>query len=163
MRHLSPLLVVLGLSACATPPIVLDPGASAVKIAKSDPADNFEEVGPVSGFHGNGCGGFGYLGTYEGAVTNIKNNAHRMHANYVQIFTITEPHFRPGCFDNIYKLSGTAYRQVREMPSPTPIVEQQKKKTTAEKLADLQNLRSQNLISAEEYEKLRQEVLSKAY
>ena len=163
MRHLFLSAVVLGLSSCASPPIVLDAGAGAVKVAKSDPADNFEEVGPVSGFHGNGCGGFGYLGTYEGAVTDIKNNAHRLQANYVQIFTITEPHFRPGCFDNLYKLSGTAYRQVRDMPSPTPTIELKKKQSTAEKLAELQNLRSQNLISAEEYEKLRQEVLSQAY
>jgi hypothetical protein len=162
MRHPWFLAIVVGLSACASQPIVLDPGATAVKVAKSDPTDNFEEVGPVSGFHGQGCGAFGSLGTYEGAVTDLKNNAHRMQGNYVQIFTITEPHLRGGCFDNVYKLSGTAYRQVRDLPSPTPIVEQ-KKQSTAEKLAELQSLRSQNLITAEEYEKLRQEVLSQAY
>jgi hypothetical protein len=163
MRQFLFSVLVLGLSACASPNVVLDPGANAVKVAKSDPSDNFEEVGPVSGSHGEGCGAFGYPGTYEGAVTDIKNNAHKMQANYVQIFTIVEPHFRPGCFDNLYKLSGTGYRKVREMPSPTPIVEQHKKMTTHEKLAELQGLRSQNLISADEYESLRKQILLQAY
>jgi uncharacterized protein DUF4156 len=159
MRRVAVLIAVLVLAACAQAPIQLDPGAQAVKVGKSDPMDNFEEVGPVSGFSGNGCGGFGHLGIYETAVTDLKNKANAIGGTYVQIFTITEPHFRPGCFDNIYKISGTAYRQVREAPSPLPIVDRQKSQTTAERLMELNDLRTKGLISDAEYTKLRQQAL----
>ena len=152
MRTLRIAVLILPLSGCATSPIQLDPGAQAVKVAKSDPTDNFQEIGPVSGYNGQGCGLYGSLGTYEGAVTDLKNNAHAMGADFVQIFTINEPSSEPLCWDNQYTLSGTAYRKVRSAPSPMPIVEERKEKSTAERLLELQDLRSRNLITQEEYE-----------
>jgi hypothetical protein len=159
MRTLRIAVLILPLSGCATSPVQLDPGAQAVKVAKSDPTDNFQELGPVSGYNGQGCGLYGSLGTYEGAVTNLKNKAHAMGADFVQIFTINEPSSEPLCWDNQYTLSGTAYRKVRGAPSPMPIVEERKEKSTAERLLELQDLRSKNLITQEEYEQLRKEAL----
>lgn len=33
-----------------------------------------------------------------------------MGADYVQIYTITEPHLEGGCFDNVYSIKGEAFR-----------------------------------------------------
>jgi len=155
------LVCIALLSGCATAPVVsLRPGAEIVKVAKADPPDNYEEVGPVSGYDGKGCGGFGYYGTYERAVTDIKNRAHSKGADYVQIFTITEPHLRGDCFDNLYKLSGTAYRKVRDLPSPTPIVNKPVgNDVLVEKMRLLKQLRDEGLITEKQYEEKQRQLL----
>ncbi|TRZ89904.1 MAG: hypothetical protein D4R88_04580 [Methanosarcinales archaeon] len=143
-------LFVLG--GCAAPQVRLTAGAEVVRVAKADPPDNYEDIGPVSGFDGEGCGGFGYLGTYERAITNIKNRAYSLGADYVQIFTITEPHYRPNCFDNEYKLSGTAYKKVRDLPSPTPIINKSPNDNALEKLRTLKQMKDEGLITEQEYQ-----------
>ena len=99
------LLVATFLYGCAAPEIKMSSGASTVKVAKSDPPDNYSEIGPITAIDGEGCGGFGYRGTYNRAVIRLKNKTYKMDGDYVQIFSLTEPHFRPGCFDNIYKIN----------------------------------------------------------
>ncbi|MBI3378507.1 MAG: hypothetical protein HY035_08950 [Nitrospirae bacterium] len=155
------LLATVFLSGCVTIPVVsLRPGAEAVKVGKADPLDNYQEVGPVSGYDGKGCGGFGYYGTYERAVTDIKNRAYEKGADYIQIFTITEPHLRGDCFDNLYKLSGTAYKKVRDMPSPTPIVNKPTgNDALVEKMRFLKQLRDEGLITEKQFEEKRQQLL----
>lgn len=142
-------------SGCARQSIRLSPGANVVKVAKSDPTDNYTEIGPVSGLHGNGCGGFGRMGSYEGAVTDLKNRAYSMGADYVQIMTISEPHAAPGCFVNTYKISGTAYKQIRSMPSPLPIIEQSSESAIVKRLRELQSLRNDGVITQKEFEELK--------
>jgi len=140
--------------------VSLKPGAEIVKVAKADPPDNYEEIGPVSGYDGKGCGGFGYYGTYERAVTDIKNRTHSKGADYVQIFTITEPHLRGDCFDNLYKLSGTAYRKVRDLPSPTPIVNKPVgNDVLVEKMRLLKQLLNKGLITEKQYEEKQRQLL----
>lgn len=148
-------------SGCVTVPVVsLRPGAEAVKVAKADPPDNYQEVGPVSGYDGKGCGGFGYYGTYERAVVDIKNRAYAKGGDYVQIFTITEPHLRGDCFDNLYKLSGTAYKKVRDLPSPTPIVNKPAgNDVLVEKMRLLKQLRDEGLITEKQYEEKQRQLL----
>jgi hypothetical protein len=155
-------LVVILLSSCAAPNVALRPEAMKVVVGKNDPTDIFSEVGPVSGYDGNGCGGFGHRGTYERAMIDIKNKASELGGDYVQLFTITEPHFRPGCFDNEYKLSGTAYKKVRETPSQTPIVKvntDENQKSLSDKLRELLKLKEDGLLSEEEYQTQRNKIL----
>lgn len=154
-------IAAFGLSGChhATKPVQLRPGAEAVKVAKSDPTDNFAEVGPVSGFSGRGCGGFGHMGSYEDAVTDLKNRANAMGADYVQIMTITEPHSEPNCYDNRYKISGTAYKQTRASPSPVPIVETSDQSKIVKRLRELQSLRDDGVITQKEFEQLKARAL----
>ena len=107
-------LLVTSLVGCATPTpptVFLLDGAREVRVAKSDPPDSYKEVGQVSVADGQGCGGFGYLGTYQRAMVLLKNSAYRMGADYVQLFAISEPRLVSDCFVNQYKLSGTAYRK----------------------------------------------------
>ena len=101
--NLSMLLSSLLFTGCVSAPVVqLAEEGRAVKIAKSDPADNYTEIGPITATDGTGCGGFGYRGTYDQAVNKIKNLGASMGGDYVQIFSIKEPHLRDGCFDNVY-------------------------------------------------------------
>lgn len=163
MNKLIPLLCLL-FTACAAPTVTLLPEADRITVGKGDPLDNYNQIGPVSGYDGDGCGAFGYLGTYERAVTDLKNKAFQIGTNYVQIITITEPHFVPGCFDNVYKISWTAYKKVRESPSPTPISTvsgTNTQKSLAEQLHELHQLRQEGFLTEEEYREQRKKVLNR--
>lgn len=89
------ILFLTPLLGCGTvSPAEIEPlltGAEQIKVGKSDPLDNYIEVGPISVKHGHGCGHFGDRGSYEGAITMLKNKAKEIDADYIQIMTITEP------------------------------------------------------------------------
>lgn len=96
---------------CATAKVAtLSAAGSYVKVIKSDPAGNCQEVGPLEGISGSGCGGFGSKGTYEGSYTQLKNNAADRGANVVRIDAQSEPHLTGGCFDNKFTLRGVAFK-----------------------------------------------------
>lgn len=95
---------------CAATPVVLSPNASDVRTGKADPSGNAKELGPVTGTDGAGCGLYGYRGTYERAYIQLKNNAATLGANYVQIYSFSEPHLSGGCFVNVFSISGMAYK-----------------------------------------------------
>lgn len=154
------LLIITG---CATvPPMQLTPGAENVYVAKSDPGDNYEMIGPVSGFDGKGCGGFGYMGSYERATTNLRNRTYNMGGNYAQIISLTEPHLRGDCFDNEYVIRATAFKKVRNQPSPIPILEAGEEKLT-KKLRELKKLVDDGVLTKEEYENQKSKLLEKGF
>jgi hypothetical protein len=105
-------LVAGTLTACGGTAARIDlvPRAADVRTGKSDPPEGFVEIGPIEAVHGNGCGGFGKLGTYEDASNILRNKAVQMGATYVRINTITEPHSEPGCYEDTFVIRGTAYR-----------------------------------------------------
>ena len=114
LKIITSLLLVTSLVGCASstpPPLFLLDGARNVRVAKSDPPDSYKEVGQVSAADGKGCGGFGYTGTYERVMVLLKNKAYQMGADYIQLFTISEPRLVDECFVNQYKISGTAYKK----------------------------------------------------
>lgn len=113
----SALLVAL-LCGCSTSQQTLMTGATNVRVVKSDPPDNYTEIGPITVKDGGGCGGFGVRGSYENAVILAKNKAYSMGGDYVQIFNLSEPHFRPGCFVNEYVISGSVFKKTSAAPSP---------------------------------------------
>ena len=49
---------------------------------------------------GMGCGAFGFRGTYERAITKLRNNTLNMGGDYAQLITLTEPYRSQGCFHN---------------------------------------------------------------
>jgi hypothetical protein len=155
--------MLLAITGCATaPPMQLIPGAGNIQVAKSDPGDNYEIIGPVSGFDGEGCGGFGYYGSYERATTNLRNKTYNMGGHYAQLISLTEPHLRGDCFDNNYVIRATAYKKVRNQPSPIPIVEAGEEKLT-KKLRELKKLLDDGILSKEEYEKQKTKLLEKGF
>lgn len=140
----------------------LRPEASYVQVAKSDPGDNYEMIGPVSGLDGEGCGGFGYRGSYERATTNLRNNTYNMGGNYAQIISLTEPHLRGSCFDNTFAIRATVYKKVRNQPSATPIVDISEEKMT-KKLRELKKLLEDGVLSKEEHEEQKFKLLEKGF
>jgi len=165
--HPAALLMVTFLVACAPTVAILQPGADKVTVGKADPTDNFTLLGPISGVDGDGCGGFGEEGTYENAVTNLRNNASTMQADYAQIITISEPHLSGGCYVNLYRISANAYKKTKESPSPTHIsnvtnaTDRGIKGTLSEQLRELNELKRDGLLSEDEYQEQRKKILSK--
>ena len=157
--NLSMLLSSLLFTGCVSAPVVqLAEEGRAVKIAKSDPADNYTEIGPITATDGTGCGGFGYRGTYDQAVKKIKNLGASMGGDYVQIFSIKEPHLRDGCFDNVYKINGTLFK--RTANSPTPLaVRQTNTINDFDRLRELKKLLDEGIINEKEYIKQKEKIL----
>lgn len=157
---LSLLLPIVG---CVTvPPMQLIPGAGNVLVAKSDPGDNYEIIGPVSGSDGEGCGGFGYMGTYERSITDLRNKIYQMGGNYAQIISLTEPYLRGNCFDNEYAIRATAYKRVQNQLSPIPIAEAKEEKLT-KKLRELKKLLDEGVLTKKEYESQKSKLLEKGF
>jgi len=144
------------------PPLQLQPGAEKIQVAKSDPGDNYEIIGPVSGVDGEGCGGFGYLGSYERATISLRNKTQSMGGDYAQLISLTEPQLRGECFDNQFILRATAYKKVRNAPSPTPIVNTGEEAFT-KKLRELKSLLDDGVLSKSEYETQKAKLLKKGF
>ncbi len=156
-------ILFLTIAGCVTiPPRQLAPGADSVLVAKSDPSDNYEILGPVSGIDGKGCGGFGYIGSYERATTDLGNKTYQMAGDYAQIILLTEPHLSGDCFDNEYVIRATAYKKVRNQPSPIPIVDSGKE-SFANKLRELKKLQDDGVLTKEEYESQKHKLLEKGF
>ncbi len=143
-------IITLLIVGCSAPQIKMSPESLAVKVGKSDPADNYSEIGPITASDGKGCGLYGYRGTYNRAVVNLKNRAYQSGGDYVQIFTMKEPHSRGGCFDNTYTISGSLFKKTSESPSPIPIIEKSDR-SNADKLRELKSLLDEEIITKDEF------------
>jgi hypothetical protein len=106
----TPLFVLLVACSTTPPQVKLTPQAANVRTGKDDPPAELVEAGPVEATHGSGCGGFGKVGTYEGAYTLLRNKAASLGATYVRITTITEPHPEGDCYSDAFVIRGIAYR-----------------------------------------------------
>ena len=158
-------LVIIGGCATSIPPpqLSLDAGADVVIVAKSDPGDNYETLGPISGSDGFGCGSLtGYFGTYERATTVLRNKVKSLGGTYAQIISLTEPYLRGDCFDNEFSIRATAYKQIRDRPSPTPIIDAGEERLT-KKLRELKNLFDDGILTRAEYENQKANLLSKGF
>jgi hypothetical protein len=114
MRSVLGLGVLVGIvGGCATADIpAVSNAASKVTIRKGDPSDEYQELGPLTATNGSGCGAFGELGTYEGAMAEMKNRAAAMKADYVRLDLAKEPYLAPNCRVNEYALRGVAFKRV---------------------------------------------------
>jgi hypothetical protein len=106
---------------CATADVPsLSPAAERLRIGKNDPEPGMREIGQIEAVNGTGCGAFGAKGTYEGAMNDLKNRGAAMNADYVQIFTVTEPHGEPGCYQDSFLIRATAFKASRAVRAPAP-------------------------------------------
>ena len=95
----------------AAAPVALTAEGSAVQVSKADPPPGYEEVGPVSVGHGEGCGSMGKAGSYEGAYALLRNEAGKRGAHYVRLDVAVPPHSEQGCVVNTYLMQGIAFRR----------------------------------------------------
>src|SRR5262245_64432114 len=89
------------------------PGAETVRVGTSHPGGSFVELGPVTGIDGRGCGEDGIRGKHDGAVSSLMKNAFAMGGTHVQVLALYEPRQMGDCFVNVYRVSGTAYREAK--------------------------------------------------
>jgi S1-C subfamily serine protease len=61
---------------------------------------------------------YGSRGTPERAYTKLKNHAAALGADYIQIYSISEPHLSGNCFSNVFTISGMAYKLNPTAESP---------------------------------------------
>jgi hypothetical protein len=155
-RTLLCVAVVLVAGCASKKPDPAVPGAETVRVTTSHPGQSFVELGPVQGFHGEGCGDKGQRGSRDGAIASLMKNAFAMGGTYVQVMSLHEPRQMGDCFINIYRISGNAYREAKVAASParaggTDVVQQ---------LRELQALREQGAITQPEFEKLKARLIS---
>jgi hypothetical protein len=111
------LLFLVGCSASLANPVTLHPEAMRVEIGKADPGKDAQEIAPITVVHGEGCGVYGSVGTYEGAYNLLKNRAAALGADYVEIMTLQPPHTEGRCFLDAFVIQGTAYRRASRATS----------------------------------------------
>lgn len=116
-------ILVLAVAACGgmapLPPASAQ--ATEVTVAKADPPPGSADLGPIEAAHGEGCGGFGERGTFEGAMIALRNAAAARGANYVALIATMSPHLSGGCFDNRFVLQGIAYQVHPEQAPAIPV------------------------------------------
>lgn len=121
------------LAGCAGLP--LEPGAERVQFVdvrtmpNQQPDFEYDNLGPVVGEDGAGCGLFGYWGDREDAEARIKNATARLGGDTI-LFTLWQPpHDIPLCRDNVYKIAGTAAKRWWPYYTPPVLSPEDQKKT----------------------------------
>jgi Short C-terminal domain len=156
------LLVAVSGCALTRPVLQLVPGAEKVSVAKDFPGESYKVIGPVSGSDGTQCGLQGYRGSYDRAITSLKNRTYELGGDYAQIMTLSEPHWIGDCFDNEYVIEATAYKKLRDQPTATPGKEAGEEKLTKQ-LRELKKLYDDGVLSKEEYEQQKTKLLEKGF
>jgi hypothetical protein len=156
------IFIISGCSTISAPLLKLDVGAERVVVAKSVPDDNYKVIGPVSGIDGVSCGGFGYRGTYERAITNLRNKTYVMGGDYVQIIKLTEPYSATNCYVNEFSIRGTAYKKIAINPNPLAIIDVGEESLT-KKLRELSLLNKEGILTNEEYQQQKNKLLKKGF
>ena len=121
-------------------------GAETVRVGTSHPGVTFFDLGPVSGVDGQGCGEDGKRGSRDGAVASLMKNAFAMGGTHVQVQALHEPRQMGECFVNVYRISGTAFREAKSASNSGDVVQS---------LRELQKLREAGTITQPEFEKLK--------
>jgi hypothetical protein len=98
--------VSAGCAAFAPKPKSADP----IRVEKDAPPSGARALGELSAVDGKGCGLFGTLGSYDGAVAKLRARANALGADYVQITQVKEPQPNHECVEKEYAITGLAYR-----------------------------------------------------
>ena len=138
--------IALASGCAAKKPEAPVPGAETVRVGTGHPGASFFELGPVSGVDGLGCGEDGKRGSRDGAVASLMKNAFAMGGTHVQVQALHEPRQMGECFVNVYRITGTAFREAKSASNNADVVQS---------LRELQKLREAGAITQPEFEKLK--------
>jgi len=88
-----------------------------IRVDRAAPPMGARKLRELKAVDGHGCGIFGTLGTYEGAVALLREQARALGADYVRITDVKEPAATHSCVEKEYTVLGVAYA-VRVEPTP---------------------------------------------
>lgn len=153
----------------------LTPAAESVRVVAEKPQGNFEDLGRVTGYGGPGCDN---PSTFEDsrrrAWISLRNKAAAEGATVVRVVGAGELESRGGCMRDQYQVTGIALRPGTETSAPEPAstagdpapaapTAAPESRSTADQLSELIELRERGLISEQEYQNLRDQVLENAF
>jgi hypothetical protein len=110
------LVVATGCGASTARPEV--PGAGIVLSESAAPA-GYVQLQKLSVQSGKGCGFTGTAGSRQDADAQLRTEAAKLGATFVQITDVQAPRPNHQCLEHEYKLSGIAYRKPAA-PAPAP-------------------------------------------
>lgn len=92
----------------------------AIPVDRAPPPAGARVLRELKAVDGHGCGIFGTLGTYEGAVALLREQARALGADYVRVTDVKEPAATHECVEKAFTVIGVAYA-LRPTPVPPPV------------------------------------------
>ena len=106
-------------AACAPKvPLVLTPEAQRIPVGEADPGQGYQVIEGIDVQDGHGCGMYGTLGTFNGALIQLRYEAGLLHADFVKIIAMRTPYGDGNCFHNAYSISAIAYKKTAATEAP---------------------------------------------
>lgn len=176
------LLLPLALGACGSFPTDGEGNPESVELGTKEPGSGFERLQRLTGYADGDCEGPQADDRLASARDDLRRRAAGSGADYVRVVGTGPLSERGRCSDEMYRISGVGYarasgneasarsgddsdtdkatqRTTTESSTPAPDQE----RSTADKLAELDELRERGLISESEYQRLRRKVLDEAF
>ncbi|HEX5100882.1 MAG TPA: hypothetical protein VFV94_15330 [Polyangiaceae bacterium] len=105
-RHAAALCFSLAACSTSTP----EPQApETIRVDKGPPPTGARKLRELKAVDGHGCGIFGTLGTYAGAVAKLREQARALGADYVTVTDVKEPAATRECVEKAFTVTGVAY------------------------------------------------------
>ena len=156
---------------------VTDTAQDAPELAREDPGPGFERMGTKTGFADGNCQGPRADTTRSSALDSLRERATASGADYVKVVGSGPMDERGMCANDVFRVSGVTYGRAASSEEGAPEAEpdtggasaggtttpEGASESTADKLEELENLREEGLISDDEYERLREQVLDEAF
>jgi hypothetical protein len=114
MHRLIRILLCLSLAGCATTALVPDVTlkGSAIQVEARPPGSGYSEISTLRAVNGTEqCDVPPEVGTREGAMATLRNQAAQLGADYVMIFEEQGPHLEVICQVHAYIIKATAYKK----------------------------------------------------
>jgi len=153
------ILALLTGCSISTPTTDLKDGAQNITVTKEKPKEGYELVMPVTVVHGKGCRDFGYLGSKEEVLKELKNKTLELQADYAQITKVSEPHLDGGCYVNEYAITALVYRKANKTKKQIFNNEE----VFTKKMRELKSLLDDGLLTQEEYNTQRETLLEQGF
>ena len=149
---------------CSTSPLLVDlnPGTENIIVKDVKPQGSYEVIAPISVSNGKGCRDFGYLGTKEDAMKELKNKVQELRGDYAQITAVTKPHLDGGCFKNEYEIMALVYRKAD--PKPIQIlVANSEEEVFTKKMRELKSMLNDGVLTQDEYNSQKVKLLNQGF
>ena len=170
MKHkiLTTLLLTSFFVGCSTTPldVKLNEEAKNVLVKEDKPQNNYELISSISVSNGKGCRDFGYLGTKEDALKELKNKTKQLGGDYAQVTNVSKPHLDGGCYVNEYEIQAIIYKKVSSKPKALHVeksIEEKDEELFTKKMRELKSLLDDGVLTQKEYDGQKAKLLDSGF